>query len=73
VATIGAPRLGELVVRDDHLDLVEGEDLRGAPVDLDHHPRVLRVVVELDPISDLEGALDLDREAGEQIPEGVLQ
>ena len=43
----------------------------GTPVDLKHFADVMKVIIELDPITDVEGPLNLNRQSGDNIPDRV--
>ena len=79
-ASADGRRLGEVAQRrarerpvgHHHLDAIGGDDSCRAPVDLDDPPDELRVLVELNPVADLERVLRLQGQPGEQVPERVL-
>ena len=66
-------RLRELAVGDDHIGLVEGDHLRGPPVDLDDPADVGGIGIVLDPISQFERLFGMDGQPGEDVAERVLE
>ena len=65
--------LRELPIGDDHKGLVEGDHLRGPPVDLHHPADVGGIGVVLDPISQFERLFGVDGQPGEDVAERVLE
>jgi hypothetical protein len=61
---------GDFAVWHDHRDVVEGDQVRGSPVDFDH---AAGGVVDADPVADAERSFDVQGDAAEEVADHPLQ